>query len=157
MGIRNNLRVGIAVVLFFYGLPLAPRSTGQGSRLAAAKTLRCSFPLTVVSAWKKDGQPDVVQKPATLVLRFDTIETDEGTAKLRNGSMESEIIARAADGYLHLMQSFRSGPMYVTTVFDKGPGGGKFKAVHSRHEYFDVPLAGATSSPEQYYGECEPN
>jgi hypothetical protein len=52
------------------------------------------------------------------------------------------------------MQVFRTGPLYVTTVFDKDANG-KLKAVHSRHEYFAVPLAGATSSPEQYYGECE--
>ena len=53
------------------------------------------------------------------------------------------------------MQSFRSGPLYTTTVFDKETSGGKFKAVHSRHEYFTIPVPGATSSPEQYYGECE--
>jgi hypothetical protein len=27
--------------------------------------------------------------------------------------------------------------------------------MHSRHEYTDVSLPGYTSSPEQYYGECE--
>jgi hypothetical protein len=52
------------------------------------------------------------------------------------------------------MQVFRTGPLYTTTVFDKDTDG-RLKAVHSRHEYFAVPLAGATSSPEQYYGECE--
>jgi len=59
-----------------------------------------------------------------------------------------------ADGYVHFMQVFRTGPLYTTTVFDKDANG-KLKAVHSRHEYFAVPLPGATSSPEQYYGECE--
>jgi hypothetical protein len=77
--------------------------------------------------------------------------------------MKSEITARLAEGYLHLMQAFRTGPLYTTTVFDPGGKDGKdakdgkgalFKAVHSRHEYFSVPLSGATSSPEQYYGEC---
>jgi hypothetical protein len=53
------------------------------------------------------------------------------------------------------MQAFRTGPLYTTTVFEAGAAGGRFKAVHSRHEYFAVPLPGATSSPEQYYGECE--
>ena len=53
------------------------------------------------------------------------------------------------------MQSFRTGPLYTTTVFDQETTHGKFKAVHSRHESFAMPLAGATSSPEQYYGECE--
>jgi hypothetical protein len=27
--------------------------------------------------------------------------------------------------------------------------------VHSRHEYYPTALPGFTSSPEQYYGECE--
>jgi hypothetical protein len=40
-------------------------------------------------------------------------------------------------------------------VFEAGAVGGRFKAVHSRHEYFTTPVPGATSSPEQYYGECE--
>jgi hypothetical protein len=67
----------------------------------------------------------------------------------------SEVTVRLAEGYLHFMQAFRTGPLYTTTVFDTGEKSGKLKAVHSRHEYFSVPLPGATSSPEQYYGECE--
>jgi hypothetical protein len=47
------------------------------------------------------------------------------------------------------------GPVYITTIFDRESRGRKLKAVHSRHEFFAVPLPGATSSPEQYYGECE--
>lgn len=69
--------------------------------------------------------------------------------------MTSELIVRASEGYLNFLQVFRTGPMYTTTVFDAGSKGGKFKAVHSRHEYLDPPLPGATSTPEQYYGECE--
>ena len=125
------------------------------SRLASAKSLRCTFPLNATGTWKKDGQPDGGLKTSSLVLIFDSINTDDGTAKLRNGTMESEVVVRSVTGYLHLMQSFRTGPLYTTTVFDKESSGGKFKAVHSRHEYFTTPLEGATSSPEQYYGECE--
>jgi len=125
------------------------------SRLATAKGLRCTFPLNATGTWKKDGQPDAGVKTSSLILIFDSINADDGTAKLRNGTMESEVVVRSVTGYLHLMQSFRTGPLYTTTVFDKETSGGKFKAVHSRHEYFTTPLEGATSSPEQYYGECE--
>ena len=125
------------------------------SRLATAKGLRCTFPLNATGTWKKDGQPDAGVKTSSLILIFDSINTDDGTAKLRNGTMESEVVVRSVTGYLHLMQSFRTRPLYTTTVFDKETSGGKFKAVHSRHEYFTTPLEGATSSPEQYYGECE--
>ena len=120
-----------------------------------AKSLRCTFPLNATGTWKKDGSPEAAVKAATLVLLFDSINTDEGTAQLKNGTVGTELIVRASEGYLNFIQSFRTGPMYTTTVFDKGSNGGKLKAVHSRHEYFTVPLAGSTSSPEQYYGECE--
>jgi hypothetical protein len=124
-------------------------------RTAAAKSMRCTFPVHATSTWKKDGPPEAAVTPATLVLLFEAINTDEGTARLRNGSVGSDIVARLSGGYLHFIQSFRTGPLYTTTVFDQETSGGKLRAVHSRHENFAVPLPGATSSPEQYYGECE--
>jgi hypothetical protein len=152
MRIPINFTVMVAAVILF----AAPHNSraAQG-KLAAAKSLRCTFQLNATGTWKKEGQPEAALKPATLVLQFDSINVDDGTARLRNGTMESEIIVRFVTGYLHLMQSFRSGPLYTTTVFDKATPSGKLKAVHSRHEYFETPLDGATSSPEQYYGECE--
>jgi hypothetical protein len=134
--------------------PVETGAVAQG-RTAIAKSMRCTFPLNAAGTWKKDGPPDATVKTATLVLLFESINPDEGTARLRSGSVGSDITARLSGGYLHLIQSFRSGPLYTTTVFDNETSGGKFKAVHSRHEYFAVPLPGATSSPEQYYGECE--
>jgi hypothetical protein len=124
------------------------------SRLETVKSLRCTFRQVAVASWKPDGAASAAVRPATLTLRFESIDTDSGTAVLRTGSMQSEITARLAEGYLHLMQAFRTGPLYTTTVFEPGAKGAAFKAVHSRHEYFTVPLPGATSSPEQYYGEC---
>ncbi len=125
------------------------------SRIAGAKTLRCSFPRNATGTWGKDGAPEATVRSTALVLRFDSIDPDSGTAQLRNGTMGSEVTVRLAEGYLHFMQAFRTGPLYTTTVFDAGEKSGKLKAVHSRHEYFAVPLPDATSSPEQYYGECE--
>jgi len=148
-----GLRVAGALA-FGAGQQPAPQ-TAPPSRLATAKGLRCTFPLNATGTWKKDGQPDAGVKTSSLVLIFESINTDDGTAKLRNGTMESEVVVRSVTGYLHLMQSFRTGPLYTTTVFDKESSDGKFKAVHSRHEYFTTPLEGATSSPEQYYGDCE--
>jgi hypothetical protein len=138
-------------------LTLTPIHVGAApdGRLAAAKSLRCTFALDATGGWKTDGAPNAAVKPAKLVLLFESIDTDEGTAKMRNGTMLSDLVARQSGGYLHFMQSFRSGPLYTTTVFDKETSDGKFKAVHSRHELFTVPVPGATSSPEQYYGECE--
>jgi hypothetical protein len=147
----NLVRVALAVSL---AGGWAANGLAQG-RLAGVKSLRCTFSLNVTGTWKKDGPADATIKPATLTLVFESIEPDEGTARLRSGTAGTEVIARLAGGYLNFIQSFRTGPMYTTTVFDALTANGKFKAVHSRHEYFDVPLPGATSSPEQYYGECE--
>ena len=133
-----------------------PRATlASDGGLAAAKRLRCTFQLNAVGTWKKDGSTEASVKTPKLILLFEQIDPDEGTAKQRSGSMLSDIVVKQTGGYLHFMQSFRSGPLYTTTVFDKQTTAGKFKAVHSRHEYFTTPVAGATSSPEQYYGECE--
>jgi hypothetical protein len=151
---QRTLRVGIAAVgcaLICHGATAGARQV----RIDAAKSLRCTFKQSAIGNWQKDGAPSATLKPSTLVLRYESIDADSGTAVLRTGTMLSEITVRLAEGYLHLMQSFRSGPLYTTTVFDAEGKGGPFKAVHSRHEYFTVPLPGATSSPEQYYGECE--
>ena len=151
---KDHVRVAIAAIVLLVAGPFGASGVAQG-RTATAKSMRCTFPLTVTGTWKKDGAPDAGVKPATLVLLFDSINTDEGTARLRSGSVGSDLVARLSGTYLHLIQSFRTGPLYTTTVFDQETSGGKLKAVHSRHEYFVVPLPGATSSPEQYYGECE--
>jgi hypothetical protein len=144
------------IALVVCGLVVAGVHAGAQARISTAKSIRCSFVRAAVGTWAKDGAPQAAaDRAATLVLRFEEIDTDAGTAQLKTGTMGAEVTVRAAEGYLHLMQSFRTGPLYTTTVFDQGASGGTFKAVHSRHEYYTVPLPGATSSPEQYYGTCE--
>jgi hypothetical protein len=147
-------RFGVASIVCALALVGVTDVSAQ-SRLAGAKSLRCSFPRNATGTWTKDGAPEAAVRSTPLMLRFDTIDADGGTAQLRNGTVGSEVTVRLAEGYLHFMQAFRTGPLYTTTVFDVGETSDKLKAVHSRHEYFSVPLPGATSSPEQYYGECE--
>ena len=148
MSIKRILQIFMIVGV----LPLM--AAGQDSKLASVKTLQCTFPLIANGTWK-NGKAEAVVKPATLTMKFVSINTDEGSAQLDGGSGTYDIIVRYASGYLNFIQSFRDGPMYTTTVFQKETTGGKLKAVHSRHELFDFPLPGFTSSPEQYYGECE--
>jgi hypothetical protein len=151
MHIKAKRAIAIVVLLGWLFVP-----SGKAQRGAeGAKSLRCTFQVNATGTWKKDGSPDAAVNPSTLVLLFDSVNVDEGTAQIRNGTVETDLIVRAASGYLNLIQAFRTGPLYTTTIFDKETNGGKLKAVHSRHEYFGTPLAGATSSPEQYYGECE--
>ena len=58
---------------------------------------------------------------------------------------------------LHFLAMNVSGSVYLTTVFaDKeSRSSGRFKAVHTRHEFTAVRLTGWTSRPEQYYGYCQ--
>ena len=132
-----------------------PRGAAGQSQLANAKAVRCAFQRVAVGSWQNERSPGAVVRESVLVLRFDSIDLDSGLAQLRNGSVGSDVTVRSAEGYLHFMQAFRTGPLYTTTVFGAGSSGATFKAVHSRHEYFSVPVPDATSSPEQYYGECE--
>jgi hypothetical protein len=146
-------RVAVAG-LFLALLCAGARSVLAQERIAGVKGLRCSLQRQSTGTWK-GGVAEAAVKPASLTLRFESIDSDAGTAQLRSGAVGTEVTVRLAEGYLHFMQAFRTGPLYTTTVFEAGASKGRFKAVHSRHEYFTTPLPGATSSPEQYYGECE--
>ena len=141
-------------------LLLFPCSSGVHAQdaapaLATATSIACRFSLIAAGTLRAD-QPKADVKPATLTLQFEAINADEGTAQLKSTfGGKYDIIVRYTKGYLHFVQQFLDGPLYATTILDKKTSGGKLKAMHSRHEYTDVALPGFTSSPEQYYGECE--
>ena len=122
--------------------------------LAAAKRLKCAFRLEATMTWK-DGAPQGELKPVTLIVQFEDINADESTARMLSNFGTYDMIVRLVGGSLHFIQPLRSGALYTTTVFAKENRPGKFKAVHSRHEYVEIVLPGFTSRPEQYYGECE--
>ena len=90
------------------------------------------------------------------MLQFEDVNADQGTARMEGALGGTyDITVRYAGGYLHFIQSFLDGPLYTTTILEKQTTEGKLKAMHSRHEFTDFALPGFTSSPEQYYGECE--
>jgi hypothetical protein len=122
--------------------------------LETATTIQCTFSLMAVGTWG-DEEPEAEVTPADLELQFESVNADEATAQLASGFGTYDIIVRYSRGYLHFMQSFLDGPLYVTTVLEKETSGGRLKAMHSRHEFTDFALTGFTSSPEQYYGDCE--
>jgi len=153
MSLRSSIVLAFTAAAILFVPPSTPVRAQEKTQ--SAKAFRCTFPLISTGTWKKDGSPEAAVKAATLILRFESVNVDEGTAELKNGTVTTGVTLQAAGGNLHFVQAFRSGPLYVTTIFGKEIQPGKFKAVHSRHEYFTVPLEGATSSPEQYYGECD--
>ena len=130
----------------------ATQSAASQGRVASVTKLRCTFKQGAVGGWQKGGAANASVRPTTLMLRLEGIDIEAGSAVVRTGAMTTEITVKQTGGYLHFMQTFKGGALYTTTVFETPAGA--FKAVHSRHEYFTVPVPGATSSPEQYYGEC---
>jgi hypothetical protein len=144
----------IAWVFLAAPYSLRAQDTVEGS-LETVTSLDCSFSLMTISTWT-EGQPTAELDMVNLVMQFVSINADEGTAEM-TGSTGGifDIIVRYATPYLHFVQSFRDGPLYTTTVLEKESTEGKLLAMHSRHEYTDYRLTGFTSSPEQYYGECE--
>lgn len=157
-----RLRHG-ATALFLLGLsslPLAIPSSAQTS-LETVKGLTCSFTVVVNGVWSA-GVPKAEQRPPLqrpLVLKFEKIDLDGGTANatgaFRGVDLASPIIVSRFNGNLQFTQMLRSGPLYATTVFNEEVRPGKLKAIHSRHEVAEVAVPGFTSTPEQYYGDCE--
>jgi hypothetical protein len=149
---------GIAMIMALAaGLTIAPVPLAAQSaqdRLTSATTLACAFPVVATGTWTK-GAPQAAVKTSKLAIQFNNIDRDDGTARVIGDFGPSEIIVRISGGTLHFVQSFREGPLYITTVFPKETHDGRLQATHSRHEYTAVTLPGFTSRPEQYYGDCE--
>jgi len=142
------------ICLSFTALLLAFPGLLSAQSLAKATHVKCTFTQMAIGTWGTAGA-DVKTKPANLTLEFESINADEGTAQLKAVVGKYDITVRYAAGYLHFIQSFLDGPLYTTTILEKKTASGKLKAMHSRHEFTDFALPGITSSPEQYYGECE--
>lgn len=120
-------------------------------RMSAVKSVTCEFSAVASSG----GTSPPVIRTAKLTMAFERVDVEDGTASVLGDFGPSEIIVRLSGTTLHFMQSFREGPIYLTTVFLKETKPGRFLAAHTRHEYTDVSLPGFTSRPEQYYGDCE--
>src|SRR5215831_3591627 len=72
--------------------------------LAGAKSIKCVFPLMAVGNWGRE-RPEAKVQPSNLVLQFDSVNTDEGTAELQGAFGKYDIVVRYAGGYLHFIQS----------------------------------------------------
>ncbi len=152
------LALGLGIAL--QALPAARAQQPRAIPLTSVQKLKCSFTLMATGTWNKDV-PAAEVTPATLSIQFDQIDTQEGTANVVDVSSSSagapHITVRLLADNLHFLAMNISGSVYLTTVFEDrdSRAGAKFKAVHTRHEFTQVRLAGWTSRPEQYYGYCE--
>ncbi len=140
------------------GAPMLGAQT-PAPTLFTAHALKCTFTLIATGTWE-NGAPSAAVKPASLALQFNAIDTQEGTAEMPGinqlGSGAPHIIVRLVEGNLHFLAMNSTGSMYITTVFSdrESRSSGKWKAVHTRHEFTEVQLSSFTSRPEQYYGSC---
>lgn len=133
----------------------AAAQRGVEQLLAGARSLKCTFPLYAIGTWTA-GEPQAEIRMTPISLAFDMINTDEGTARASAGFAGNfDIIVRLSGSALHLIQAFRDGPLYSTTVFARESHDGRLRAVHTRHEFTEISLPGFTSRPEQHYGDCE--
>jgi len=152
--------IGTGAVLGFFLLgaraPFAqvPSQRALQDKLAAAKSLKCDFTSMVTVTWTKEGVPQAEVKPTTMSLQFLKISVDDGSGQMKGDFGTYDLIAKLSEGTLHFIHSFRAGALYTTTVFPRETHDGRFKAVHTRHEYVEIVLPGFTSRPEEYYGDC---
>jgi hypothetical protein len=151
------LNAAVAMAVSSAGLVATPIAQGRGAdKMATVKALSCTFTTMAAGDWNAAGAVGAI-KNATLSIRFTDIDADEGTAIAVGAFGPSDIIVRLSFGTLHLVQSFREGPLYATAVFPHELKPDVMRAVHTRHEYTTISLPGFTSRPEQYYGECAIN
>ena len=153
MATSRYMSLGSLIMMLSLAQGMATPAAAQ-TGLADITQATCTFSLVATGTWT-EGEPEVELDPSTLSVRFVEIDADAATANIEGRYGESHLITRLSGDYLHFMQLFSVGPLYVTTIIDRETTDGKLMAAHSRHEYTDVRLTGHTSRPEQYYGECE--
>jgi len=137
------------------GAQTAAQSAALEKRLLAAKKLECTFGTLATGDWEKGTKgTKATVAPAKLSLSFFNIDIDEGTADSESGFGATFISVKYAHGYLHFMQISDAGPLYLTTVLATETVTGRFKAIHTRHEWSPAVVPGFTSRPELYVGDC---
>ena len=145
--VRRGAAIAVGAALVLHANATGAQRQQLQDRLSAVTALSCSF-TTIANADWKNGQATTSSAPAKLTMGFKNVNVDEGSADAEGAFGDSFIVVRQTGDYLHLVQSYRTGPLYTTTVFARESAGGRFMAVHTRHEFTDVALPGFTSRPE---------
>src|SRR5438876_7717806 len=102
----NRILAALAIAGFLLPVPASLHAQDDlKGKLATVKSLKCTFPVMAVGTWGGD-QPKAEVKPSKLVLEFEGINADEGTAELKSSYGQYDITVRYAEGYLHFIQSF---------------------------------------------------
>ncbi len=144
-----------AVIGVVFLLPLTSHAqlNPLQEKLEQATRLECRFAALGHAEWDDGARLEL--SDTNLEVVFFDIDIDEGSAEVegRYGG-QSYIVVRYSTGYLHLMQMFGAGPLYVTSILAQETQDGRLMAVQNRVEYSTVSLPGFTSRPETYVGDC---
>lgn len=153
--VRRHCAVTLAAAL----MCIAPAAMGRAqpaegrAALAAARTLQCTMALQSVGTWTL-GEPQAEVKPIRMSLRFEDVDTDDGTARAIGSTGRNDVAARMVMDTLTFIQSGTDGSVALTTVAARPAPNGRWLAVHTRHEFSETSAAGITLGPVQYYGSC---
>ncbi|MBM3770016.1 MAG: hypothetical protein FJW27_01770 [Acidimicrobiia bacterium] len=145
-------RGGIAVGVSCCALLASVAAQGPGPSLSAVKTLQCALTLQTAGSWKST-EPQSETKPIRMALRYEEVDTDDGTARFVGSSGRTDVAARFVRDALTFIHSGTDGSVALTTVSRSAPDG-KWLAVHTRHEFSETSSTGVTLGPAQYYGTC---
>lgn len=157
----RHVRAPLVVLLMAYAIQTAYAQAPASVPLTDVKRLKCAFTQKALGTWDKALAPAIEMLPAKLSILFDAIDTQDGTADVKDVTAPDagapHITVRVLANNLHFLAMNISGSVYLTTVFAdrESHTTGNFKAVHTRHEFTPTRLTGWTSRPEQYYGQCE--
>ena len=128
----------------------APAPAPPATTLAAAKTVRCSFPKYAATRWI-DGTPETILGADELSFDIDAINLKTRTARIVAGRANVLVSASLSTTGLNIIEQTPIGNFILTTVFNGGQDGTAFRAVHSRHLGDPVELP----APSQYFGSCQ--
>jgi hypothetical protein len=152
----KTLSLPLVVVLAMVGISRSEGAAAPATpyeRLAAATSLECRFTTVAAGSWD-NGVPKAEVLAKVLKLTFAKVNVDEGTADANSQYGDFYVAVRFSNGYLHLMQMFSTGPLYVTTVMARETVAGRMMAIHTRNEYTPTTVPGFGSRPESYFGDC---
>jgi len=149
------MRSAVALVVLVAGARAGHAQTRMSSGMQDVKRVTCTFPVLATVSWDVGGALSAEVKKASVILSYDAIDADEGTAQSNTPYGDQPIITKASVWSLHLLQMGPEGTVRLTTVFNRQNRAGKFNAVHTVHELTPVGRPNFASRPEQHYGDCD--
>jgi hypothetical protein len=150
---RNGHRRFLGTLVCLLAIGSVPPKAQTPARLAGVKTVACTFTSVASGNWT-GAATEIATHRVALNLSYEAVDADGGTAREIENTGTVDVIAKLSGPSLHLLWIGSEGAVHLTTVFDRETVPGRFRAVHTRHEYTDIAVPGFTSRPELYYGDC---